>query len=289
MAAVEQTRRASGEASICLANVGMVYQTAGGPVEALRDISLDVRRGEFVALVGPSGCGKSTLLRIIAGLRSATTGAVCVDGVPVLEPIRNIGMVFQAPVLLKWRTVLDNVLLPAELAGLSAAGYRQRAMTLLRLVGLGDFAGKRPHELSGGIQQRASICRALLLDPPLLLMDEPFGALDAMTRDDMNIELLRIWGEGRAPGGQRKTILFVTHSIPEAVILSDRVVVMSQRPGTIAAVEAIDLPRPRTVETRASEEFGRLSLAIHRALNRGGGAPANRSSAREGGGWVQVP
>src|SRR5215468_2324177 len=256
------------EASIGLIRVGMVYRTAGGPVEALRDISLDVRRGEFVSLVGPSGCGKSTLLRIVAGLRAATSGAVSVDGVPVIEPLSNIGMVFQAPVLLKWRTVLDNVLLPAELAGLGTASYRRRAMELLRLVGLGDFAGKRPHELSGGMQQRASICRALLLDPPLLLMDEPFGALDAMTRDDMNIELLRIWGEDKGAGGPRKTILFVTHSIPEAVILSDRVVVMSQRPGTIAALHAIDLPRPRTVETRASADFGRLSLAIYRALNR---------------------
>ena len=263
------------EASIGLIRVGMVYRTTGGPVEALRDISLDVRRGEFVSLVGPSGCGKSTLLRIVAGLRPATSGAVSVDGRPVIEPLSNIGMVFQAPVLLKWRTVLDNVLLPAELAGLGTAGYRERAMELLWLVGLGDFAGKRPHELSGGMQQRASICRALLLDPPLLLMDEPFGALDAMTRDDMNIELLRIWGEDKGAGGARKTILFVTHSIPEAVILSDRVVVMSPRPGTIAAVADIDLPRPRTVETRASEDFGRLSLAIHRALNRGEGSCAN--------------
>jgi NitT/TauT family transport system ATP-binding protein len=150
------------------------------------------------------------------------------------------------------------VLLPAELAGLGTARYRERAADLLRLVGLGDFVGKRPQELSGGMQQRASICRALLLDPPLLLMDEPFGALDAMTRDDMNIELLRIWGEDKGAGGARKTILFVTHSIPEAVILSD-----------------IDLPRPRTVETRASEDFGRLSLAIHRALNRGEDSRAN--------------
>jgi len=247
----------------------MVYRTTGGPVEALRDISLDVRRGEFVSLVGPSGCGKSTLLRIVAGLRPATSGAVSVDGRPVIEPLSNIGMVFQAPVLLKWRTVLDNVLLPAELAGLGTTRYRERAADLLRLVGLGDFVGKRPQELSGGMQQRASICRALLLDPPLLLMDEPFGALDAMTRDDMNIELLRIWGEDKGAGGARKTILFVTHSIPEAVILSDRVVVMSQRPGTIAAVAAIDLPRPRTVETRACEAFGRLALAIYRALDRG--------------------
>ena len=278
------------EASIKLVRAGMVYQTASGPVEALRDISLDVERGEFVSLVGPSGCGKSTLLRIIAGLRPATAGAVRVDGMQVMRPISNVGMVFQAPVLLKWRTVLDNVLLPAELAGRSPAGYRQRALDLLRLVGLGDFAGKRPHELSGGMQQRASICRALLLDPPLLLMDEPFGALDAMTRDDMNLELLRIWGEGRAPGGQRKTILFVTHSIPEAVILSDRVVVMSQRPGTIAAVEAIDLPRPRTVETRASEDFGRLSLAIYRALDRGKAraSQAGIAEARQPGGGIRA-
>ena len=285
MTAVHQTR---GEASIGLISVGMVYRTAGGPVEALRDISLDVHRGEFVSLVGPSGCGKSTLLRIVAGLRPATSGAVSVDGAPVLEPLSNIGMVFQAPVLLKWRTVLDNVLLPAELAGLGTASYRQRARELLRLVGLGDFAGKRPHELSGGMQQRASICRALLLDPPLLLMDEPFGALDAMTRDDMNIELLRIWGEDKGPGGRRKTILFVTHSIPEAVILSDRVVVMSQRPGTIAAVAAIDLPRPRTVETRASAAFGRLSLAIYHALNRGQStcAEANRRWASAVGGAI---
>ena len=262
------------DASIRLNRVGMVYQTASGPVEALRDISLEVGQGEFVSLVGPSGCGKSTLLRIIAGLRPATSGAVTVNGTAVAKPIANVGMVFQAPVLLKWRTILDNVLLPAELAGLSTAGYRQRALDLLRLVGLGDFAAKRPSELSGGMQQRASICRALLLDPPLLLMDEPFGALDAMTRDEMNLELLRIWGEGLGASGRRKTILFVTHSIPEAVILSDRVVVMSQRPGSIAAMQDIDLPRPRTIETRASEGLGRLSLAIYRALNRSGVIPA---------------
>jgi NitT/TauT family transport system ATP-binding protein len=256
------------DASIRLDRIGMVYQTASGPVEALREISLEVRQGEFVSLVGPSGCGKSTLLRIIAGLRPATSGVVSGNGAEVVKPIANIGMVFQAPVLLKWRTILDNVLLPAELAGLATSGYRQRALDLLGLVGLGDFAGKRPNELSGGMQQRASICRALLLDPPLLLMDEPFGALDAMTRDDMNLELLRIWGEGLGSGGRRKTILFVTHSIPEAVILSDRVVVMSQRPGSIAAVQVIDLPRPRTIETRASEGLGRLSLEIYRALNR---------------------
>jgi NitT/TauT family transport system ATP-binding protein len=258
----------AGCASIELSRVGMVYQTSSGPVEALRDISLTLNRGEFVSLVGPSGCGKSTLLRIVAGVRRVTSGTVAVNGVQVSGPVSNIGMVFQSPVLLKWRTVLDNVLLPAELAGLARAKYRQRALDLLRLVGLADFAGKLPGELSGGMQQRASICRALLLDPPLLLMDEPFGALDAMTRDDLNFELLRIWGERLGVGDQRKTILFVTHSIQEAVILSDRVVVMSQRPGTIAAVRDIELERPRTIEARASEQVGRLSLDIYRTLTR---------------------
>jgi NitT/TauT family transport system ATP-binding protein len=174
-------------------------------------------------------------------------------------------MVFQAAILLKWRTILDNVLLPAELAGLDPRKYRDRAMELLRLVGLGEFAGKRPGELSGGMQQRASLCRALLLDPPLLLMDEPFGALDAMTRDDMNLELLRVWGE--ASGNcVRKTILFVTHSIPEAVFLSDRIVVMSPRPGRIAEIIDVALPRPRTVESRATEQFGKYSLQIYDIL-----------------------
>jgi NitT/TauT family transport system ATP-binding protein len=257
------------DATIQLERVGMVYQTTSGPVEALNAISLIIARGEFVSLVGPSGCGKSTLLRIIAGLRPATSGRVIVNGVQVSKPIADVGMVFQAPVLLKWRTILDNVLLPVELAGLATAKYRQRAIDLLRVVGLSQFASKRPDELSGGMQQRASICRALLLDPPLLLMDEPFGALDAMTRDEMNFELLRIWGEGGGNGGARKTIVFVTHSIPEAVILSDRVVVMSPRPGTITATHDIDLPRPRTIETRASEGLGQLSLEIYRALHQG--------------------
>jgi NitT/TauT family transport system ATP-binding protein len=255
-------------ASIRLDRVGMVYRTPSGPVEALRDISLSIAHGEFLSLVGPSGCGKSTLLRIIAGLRPATSGVVSVNGVEVAGPIAEVGMVFQAPVLLKWRTIIDNVLLPAELAGFPVGGYRQRAQELLRLVGLGDFADKRPSELSGGMQQRVSICRALLLDPPLLLMDEPFGALDALTRDEMNFELLRIWGES-AGRGRRKTIVFVTHSIQEAIILSDRIVVLSRRPGRIVATRDIDLPRPRSIETRAREELGVLSLEIYRALDKG--------------------
>jgi NitT/TauT family transport system ATP-binding protein len=251
---------------IDLSGVGMTYEAASGPVEALAGISLSVEAGEFVSLVGPSGCGKSTLLRIVAGLRPATLGAVTVGERKVSAPIPDIGMVFQAPVLLKWRSILQNVLLPAELAGHEPRRYWARAQELLEMAGLHGFADKLPRELSGGMQQRAALCRALLLDPPLLLMDEPFGALDAMTRDDMALELLRIWGERDLAREQRKTVLFVTHSIGEAVFLSDRVVVMTPRPGRIAVDLAIDLPRPRTVELRASEAFGRLSLEIFRAL-----------------------
>ncbi|RYY63611.1 MAG: ABC transporter ATP-binding protein, partial [Comamonadaceae bacterium] len=192
---------------------------------------------------------------------------IVVDGVAVEKPIPKVGMVFQAAVMLKWRTVLDNVLLPVELYGLRPRDYRDRAHDLLKLVGLGDFAKKRPGELSGGMQQRASLCRALILDPPILLMDEPFGALDAMTRDDMNLELLRIWGEQRASdGAARKTVVFVTHSIPEAVFLSDRVVVMSPRPGRVASIKSVAIPRPRTVATRVSPELGRMTLELYNDL-----------------------
>jgi NitT/TauT family transport system ATP-binding protein len=257
----------AGKVLIEIDGVGMIYQADSGPVEALRGISLQVSEGEFVALVGPSGCGKSTLMRIIAGLRPVTSGRVVVDGATVNGPVSRVGMVFQAAVLLKWRSVLDNVLLPAELSGLNPSKYRSRAHELLRLVGLEDFAGKRPNELSGGMQQRVSLCRALILDPPILLMDEPFGALDAMTRDEMNLELLRIWGEGDVgEGGVRKTIVFVTHSIPEAVFLADRVVVMSPRPGRVAGVHTVQIPRPRTVETRAAPELGRLTVQIYGEL-----------------------
>ena len=257
------------DASIKLDRVGMVYQTTSGPVEALRDISLTVEQGEFISLVGPSGCGKSTLLRIIAGLRLATAGEVTVNGVDggKTDHQRRHGVSGAGAAQMandpRQRFVAGGACRSAT-AQLSAARLRSAAA-----CGLGGISlRKRPNELSGGMQQRASICRALLLDPPLLLMDEPFGALDAMTRDDMNFELLRIWGEGRGLRGRRKTIVFVTHSIQEAVFLSDRVVVMCQRPGTITAVRDIDLPRPRTIETRASEDLGRLSLEIYRALNR---------------------
>ncbi|MBI4611318.1 MAG: ABC transporter ATP-binding protein [Candidatus Rokubacteria bacterium] len=241
----------------------MTYRAASGPVEAIREVSFAVGEGEFVALVGPSGCGKSTLLRIVAGLRAATHGTVTVGGERVSRPLPSVGMVFQAPVLLRWRRLLENVLLPAELAGLRSADYAPRARELLGLTGLADFADKFPRELSGGMQQRASLCRALLLDPPLLLMDEPFGALDAMTRDEMNLELLRVWGEGNEA---RKTILFVTHSIAEAVFLADRIVVLTPRPGHVARIFDVPLPRPRTVTARAAADFGHLSLAIYETL-----------------------
>jgi NitT/TauT family transport system ATP-binding protein len=247
-------------------SVGMTYAAASGPVEALRDISFGVGRGELVALVGPSGCGKSTLLRIVAGLRAPTRGSVSVDGTVVRRPLAAVGMVFQAPVLLKWRRLLDNVLLPADLAGLDRRSHLERARALLAKVGLAEFSEKFPSELSGGMQQRASLCRALLLDPPVLLMDEPFGALDAMTRDEMNLELLRVWGEAEGPTDRRKTVLFVTHSIPEAVFLADRIVVMTPRPGRVAKLFDVPLARPRTVATRASVEFGRLALEIYETL-----------------------
>lgn len=263
-------------------HAGMVYPADSGPVEALRDISLRIHEGEFVALVGPSGCGKSTLMRAIAGLRPLTSGRIVVDGATVDRPIAQVGMVFQAALLLKWRTVLDNVLLPVELSGGKPAQYRERALQLLRLVGLGDFAHKRPGELSGGMQQRASLCRALIMDPPILLMDEPFGALDAMTRDEMNIELLRIWGESTAAdGGARKTIVFVTHSIPEAVFLADRVVVMSPRPGRVANIREVALPRPRTAQTRADPELGRMAFDIYTELS----GATGRAESRAGPHW----
>ena len=234
---------------IDLSGVGMTYEAASGPVEALAGISLSVEAGEFVSLVGPSGCGKSTLLRIVAGLRPATLGAVTVGERKVSAPIPDIGMVFQAPVLLKWRSILQNVLLPAELAGHEPRRYWARAQELLEMAGLHGFADKLPRELSGGMQQRAALCRALLLDPPLLLMDEPFGALDALTREQMRIDLEELWMQ------TGKTVLFITHSIDEAVLLADRVIVMSPRPGRIEQVYEIALPRPRGLAARSHALF----------------------------------
>jgi NitT/TauT family transport system ATP-binding protein len=239
-------------------------------VAAVADVTLDVGENEFVTLVGPSGCGKSTLLKLVAGLIPVSRGAVRVRDTVVREPFPDVGIVFQHPVLLPWRTVLDNVLFSVEMLGLDPAQHTKQALDLLALSGLGGFERRYPRELSGGMQQRVAICRALLPDPSLLLMDEPFGALDAMTREEMGFELLRIWEE------RRKTILFVTHSIPEAILLADKVVAMTPRPGRIARVLAIDLPRPRTVELEFDPRFKEYSDAVRELIFTG------RKAARDG-------
>lgn len=220
-----------------------------GATVALDGIDLDIEPGEFVSVVGPSGCGKSTLLRIIAGLTPATAGSVDVFGQAVRGPVTECGIVFQQPVLLEWRTIIENVMFNIDMRGLDPKTYRSRALQLLAAVGLADFAHKRPYELSGGMKQRAAIARALVHEPPLLMMDEPFGALDALTREQMRLDLERIWLE------TKKTVFFITHSIDEAVLLSDRVVVMSPRPGRIETILRIDLPRPRGIAARHSVEF----------------------------------
>jgi len=232
----------------------------GEDVVALTGIDLEVRRGEFLSVVGPSGCGKSTLMRIVAGLLGPTKGNVSLDGKPVTGPSNDVGIVFQAATLLAWRTVIDNAMLPAQLQRLDPATSRARVERLLKLVGLEGFERKYPFELSGGMQQRVAICRALSHDPSILLMDEPFGALDAMTREQMNLELMHIWSD------EQKTVVFITHSIPEAVFLADRVVVMTPRPGRIARIIEVELPRPRTLATLAEASFGELCGKIRALL-----------------------
>jgi len=235
---------------IALHAVTKRYRTArGSEVQALSEIDLSIEAGEFVSIVGPSGCGKSTLLMLVSGLIPPTTGAIRVGDRAVKGAVDNIAIVFQRDVLLDWRTVLANVLLPVEIKKLDPARHRQKARDLLRSVGLGEFEEKYPAELSGGMRQRVAICRALVQDPGLLLMDEPFGALDALTREQMNLDLQRMWLR------DRNTVLFITHSIEEAVLLSDRVVVMSSRPSRVADVVENDLPRPRGAHTRSEPRF----------------------------------
>ena len=251
---------------IAVEGVCRVFTGGARTVTALDHVSFEIQAGNFVSIVGPSGCGKSTLLKIVSGLLAASSGFASVGGKRIDGPLENVGMVFQAPVLLKWRTVLGNVLLPVEFAKLEVASYVDKARALIKLVGLEGFEEMYPHELSGGMQQRASLCRALVTDPQLLLMDEPFGALDAMTRDELDLELLRIWEE------RKKTVLFVTHSIQEAVFLSDRVFVMSARPGRLLEKISIDLPRPRTMEMMSTESFGKYTLKIRSLLAPASGA-----------------
>lgn len=249
---------------IQLDDVHVTYASAEGPILALRSVDLSARDGEFVAVVGPSGCGKSTLLKLIAGLLMPTGGSVLVDGAAVRGPGGSVGVVFQSPLLMPWRSVLDNILLQVEIRGLRKSDYIKQARQLIDLVGLGGFADRRPYELSGGMQQRVGLCRALIHDPGLLLMDEPFGALDAMTRETMNAELQRIWME------RRKTVLLITHSISEAVYLADRVLVMGPRPGRIVGEVVIDLPRPRTLDMAETVKFSQLAGTVRRHLNASG-------------------
>jgi NitT/TauT family transport system ATP-binding protein len=235
--------------------VRKIYNSGRDEMVALAEVSFTVADGEFITVVGRSGCGKTTLLKLTAGLLQPSGGTVQVAGAPVRGPLTNVGIVFQSPVLLAWRKAIDNVLLQVEARKLKVEAHRERALELIELTGLKGFEDRYPNELSGGMQQRVSISRALIHDPPLLLMDEPFGALDAITRDEMNLELLRIWQEAK------KTVLFITHSIPEAVFLGDRVVVMTPRPGRVAEIVEIDLPRPRTTSVRDDAKF--LSYVKH--------------------------
>jgi NitT/TauT family transport system ATP-binding protein len=251
---------------IAVSDVSRVFTSGGTTVTALDHVGFEVQAGNFVSIVGPSGCGKSTLLKIVSGLLAPSSGTVTVHDEPVRAPLENVGMVFQAPILLKWRSVIGNILLPVEFARLDIPSHTERTRALIKLVGLEGFDEMYPHQLSGGMQQRVSLCRALVTDPQLLLMDEPFGALDAMTRDELDMELLRIWEE------RKKTVLFVTHSIQEAVFLSDVVFVMSARPGRLLEQIAINLPRPRSMEMMTDQKFGGYALKIRALLAARGAA-----------------
>ena len=265
------------ELAVRATGVGKTFPTKGGDVVALTGVELTVAAGEFVSLIGPSGCGKSTLLRLIADLDSSSTGSLEVFGKsPAQARVdQEYGIAFQQAGLLPWRTVAGNIALPLELHGLDKAARKARITELADLVGLTDFVDRYPDQLSGGMQQRVAIARALAEQPRLLLMDEPFGALDEMTRERMNMELLRIWEKSGS------TVVFVTHSIPEAVFLSTRVVVMSARPGRIAATIDVDLPQPRSGETREDARFFELVTAVREALAAGHGDTGGRSAAVE--------
>lgn len=247
---------------IALEHVGLTYLTTRGPLTALQDVNCNVRPAEFVSVLGPSGCGKSTMLRLICGLMKPSEGSIKISGSPVLSARRDVGVVFQQPTLLPWKTVQSNVLMPLDTMRLRSASADARAKTLLKMVGLEEFGSHYPWELSGGMQQRVAIARSLVHEPTALLMDEPFAALDAMTRELMMEELQRIWL------GTGKSVLFITHNIVEAVFLSDRVYVMSARPGRIAEEVRVDLPRPRTIQSMADARFVDLSQYLRETVRR---------------------
>jgi NitT/TauT family transport system ATP-binding protein len=250
----------NGPAVITARNVSKVFRSQNGTLVALQDVSLDIREQEFISFIGPSGCGKSTFLNIVGGLLPLSSGEVLFRGEPQDQPRRELGMMFQSPVLFPWRTVLENVLLPIEIFGLDRKEYRQRAMEMLELVGLQGFEQSYPRQLSGGMQQRVSLSRVLVYDPDVLLLDEPFGALDEFTREAMNLELLRI------AATTHKTVLFVTHNIGEAIFLSDRVVVMTPRPGKVARIIDVDLPRPRTRDVMRTQRYADLVFEVRELL-----------------------
>jgi len=252
--------REDGRPHLSIRGLSKIYETRTGRVEALRAIDLDVGYGEFVSIIGPSGCGKSTLLKIVLGVIGYEAGQAFLHDAPIVGPQIGAGMVFQQPALPPWRKVLGNLMMPIDVLGLNRRDYHARALDLLETVGLTGFEDKYPRELSGGMQQRVAICRALIHDPELLLMDEPFGALDAMTREIMQAEIMRIWRESG------KTVLFVTHSIDEAVLLSDRVIVMSPRPGQVVREIAIDLPRPRLGGLRQDPRFQAYAQQLRELL-----------------------
>ena len=260
-----QNARAVARDVIAIRHLSKVYGGRGGNVTALSDIDCTIGDGEFMSIVGPSGCGKSTLLKILAGLLQRSAGEALLNGTPIDGPRKDIGVVFQSPVLFPWRTVLGNVLLPVDVQQLGREKMTQRALDLLNMVGLKEFEHRYPWELSGGMQQRVALVRALIHDPAILLMDEPFGALDALTREAMNVELQRIWMESR------KTVVFITHSTSEAVFLGDRVMVMTPRPGKVEDMLEIALPRPRSLDVMTTEKFGTYVRRIRKSLNAGGG------------------
>ena len=255
----------SGVQVVQATGLAKTFSISGSDVVALQGVDLSIGKGEFISFVGPSGCGKSTFLNMVAGLLPATSGQAMVNGVPVLEPSRQVGFMFQTPVLLPWRTVEQNVLMPAEVFGRKDEATRQKARAVIEAVGLGSFIKAYPRQLSGGMQQRVALARVLTYEPEVLLMDEPFGALDEFTREAMNLELMRIT---QAAG---ITVLFVTHNITEAVFMSDRVVVMTPRPGKVSGIVDVDLPRPREIDTMQLPAFTDLLFKVRGILGHGHG------------------
>ncbi len=256
------TPRMPGETIVSVERMSVVYQSSRGPIQAVTNLNMKLKAGEFISILGPSGCGKSTLLSVLAGLRRASSGIVTLfDEVMEGNPHRNVGIVFQRPTLLPWETVLENILIPISAMRLNKKDYIDRAHQLLKLVALEKFANHYPSELSGGMQQRVAIARAMIHNPGLLLMDEPFAALDAMTRERMSVELQEILEKSR------QSVLFITHSIPEAVLLSDRIMMMSASPGRFIEEVVVDLPRPRTMETMASSDFAELCGQLRKLYN----------------------